>query len=224
MRKTAIVILAILVAATAFAANRDSLPGNPDAVTLPADWSADLGGGTFVVQDQRAVTVYDDIDAFLAILAPGYYFEDFAGIGYGDITGPSYQFGPVNGYSYTCSAVEGLYSVIGAMSTNAPLDPLVIEFDGLPVTGVGGDFFCTDFDGNPVTEPITVTTDDGTEVTLTYPSVFAGFTSDEAITSLTLSTTATGSVFVTFDNFYVGEVGTVAAEATPLTQVKALFD
>lgn len=196
----------------------------PDAHLQPEGWSQGLSGDGHVVRDQRTVTVYDDLDAFLAVLAPDYYFDDFAWADWGTVSGPSYTFGPVNGYSYTASSPGELFSVPGAISTNSPLDELTITFDGLPVTAVGGDFFMTDFDGNPISEPITVTLDDGTTVDMTYPTVFAGFASDVAITSLTLTTTATTNSWVAFDNLYVGQLGTVAAEPTSFSQVKALFD
>jgi hypothetical protein len=223
MRLLLITILTLALAGLALGADRDSMPDNPNAYVQPENWSAGLGGGDFVVELQRATVVYENPADFLSLIAPGFYLEDFAGVMYGDITGPSATFGPVNGYSFTTTSPGGLYSVDGAMSTNSPLDPLSIVIDGLPATAIGGDFYATDFDGNPVSEPVTVTTNDGTAVTITYPSVFAGFVSDDPITEITITTSAAGSVFVAFDNLHVGEAGTVAAEASSFSQVKALF-
>lgn len=49
--------------------------------------------------------------------------------------------------------------------------------------------------------------------------------SDVAITQLNISTPNTGpSAWVTLDNFYVGQTGTVASELATFGGVKALFD
>lgn len=218
---TAILVLAL--SGIVMAADRDTMPTNPDAYYQPANWSEGLHGDGLVIEVSRLVTVYDNLADFLAVLSPTYYFDDFSWVDWGTISDPSWTFGPVNGYSYTVSAPGNVFSIPGAISTNSPLDPLTIVFDGAPVTAVGGDFFCTDFDGNPVSANTILTLDDGTVVTLAYPTVFAGFTSDVPIVSLTIATDNVDNVWVAFDNFYVGEMGTVATEAASLTSVKALF-
>jgi hypothetical protein len=223
MRPIVIAILMLALAVSAGAADRATMPDNPNATSQPNGLDP-AQVGSFTVDTQRDVTVYDDPDAFLGILAPGFYFEDFSAYGWGDISEVIYSFGPVNGYSYLAICDGQLYSVPGALSTNSAFDPMTIEFDGLPVTAVGGDFFTTDFDGAPNAFPITVTLDDGTSVTLEYPTVFAGFTSTVPIASITLTTPDQGTnAWVTLDNFYVGEVGAVAVEGVTLSQVKALF-
>lgn len=224
MRLIATALLILGLATLAVAADRDTMPDNPNAVELPADWSSQLKGGDMVVDQQRLITVYDNVGDFTAVLAPDYYFDDFSWCDWETVSGPSYTFGPVNGYSYTAAAPGDLFSVPGAISTNSPLDSITITFDGLPVFAVGGDFFVTDFDGNPIAGNCIVTMDDGTTVTLNYPTVFAGFVSDIAIVSMTLTTDEAVDCWVAFDNFYVGQVGTVAAEQTSLSSVKALFD
>jgi len=224
MRLLLTLVLTLVMAGLAVGADRDAQPGSPDIYLQPENWSQGLAGDPMVIQDLRATTVYDTLADFLDLIADGYYYENFASIGYGDITDMSYAFGPVGGYSFTTSCDGGLYSVDGAMSTNSAGDPLVIAIDGVPATAVAGDFFCTDLSGAPITEPITVTLNDGTAVTMTYPTVFAGFISDEPITTITLTTDSTINAWVTVDNVYVGEAGTVDATASSFTQVKALFD
>lgn len=219
MRILATTILILAVACGALAADRSDLPDNPNAYKQPADWSTGLYGDDPVVDMVRA-TVYTDIDDFLAVLAPGYYFDDFSWATWQDPYAPSYQFGPVNGYSYTASASSYLFGIPGAISTNSATDPITIVFDGDPVTAVGGDFFLTDYDGFPVSGTATVQLDDGTTVYLDYPTVFAGFTSVTPIVSMTLTPS---NDWMTFDNMYVGALNVTPTEATTLSRVKALF-
>jgi len=102
---------------------------------------------------------------------------------------------------------------------------MVLDFDGLPVFAVGGDFFGTDFDGNPIPASVTVTLADGTTVNLEQPATFAGFSSDVAISQLTVSVENLGvNVYLAYDNFYVGQLGAVSSQASTWGDVKALFD
>ena len=77
MRPIVIAILMLAIAVSAGAVDRATMPDNPDATSQPVGLDPDLVG-SFTVDVQRDVTVYDDPDAFLGILAPGYYFEDFS--------------------------------------------------------------------------------------------------------------------------------------------------
>ncbi|MBN2172110.1 MAG: hypothetical protein JW819_12395 [Candidatus Krumholzibacteriota bacterium] len=219
MRILATALLILAVACGALAADRSVLPDNPNAYKQPADWSTGLQGDDPVVDMVRA-TVYTNLTDFLAVIAPDYYFDDFSWCSWQTVYAPSYQFGPVNGYSYTASASSYLFSIPGAISTNSALDPITIVFDGAPVTAVGGDFFCTDFDGYPVPATTNVTLDDGTVVNLVYPTVFSGFTSLVPIVSMVITPS---NDWATFDNFYVGSLNVTATEARSLSQVKALY-
>ena len=223
MRFFVIVTLILALVGTASAADRTTVPDNPNAYCPLGEMpDGPQNGDGLVVTTLRDATVYYDLDEFLAVLAGDFYFDDFAWLGWGTIAGElTYQFGPVNGYSYTASAVEGLYSIPGAMSTNAPEDPLTLTFDGLPVTAVAGDFFGTDFDGNPVVTVITITLGDGTSVELTYPTVFVGFTSVEPSTSMTIS--CGDGLWATYDNFYVGQVVMVPVEDWSWGNIKAMY-
>ncbi len=109
------------------------------------------------------------------------------------------------GTSYTASAFGELWSTPGQIGGNASNDPLEIEFDGDPVFAVGGDFFCTDFDGNLVSASTLVELDDGSNVILEHPDVFAGFVCDEPISTLTM-TNENSDIWLGFDNMYVGDI------------------
>lgn len=135
-----------------------------------------------------ATTVYTTEASFLAHLQPGYFSADFSGYMYGnpfDGTTASYTY-TQNGYSWTASAPNGLYSVPGFLSTVDPTKLITITFTGNPVTAVGGIFASTDFDGNFINQLVTVTLNDGTTASLTG-SDFRGFTSDTPITWLTIN-------------------------------------
>ncbi|MDY0111094.1 MAG: hypothetical protein RBT60_14300 [Candidatus Krumholzibacteria bacterium] len=223
MRILVTALLAISLTGAALAVDRDAMLDNPNAYVQPENWSADLEGDGPVVVVERSTIVYSNLTEFLAIISPGYYFDNFSWADWGVPNAASYFFGPVNGYSYTASASNGLFGIPGAISTNSALDPITIVFDGAPVTAVAGDFFCTDYDGYPVSVNTIITLADGTVVTLAYPTVFAGFVSTVPITSLILDTDSVSNAWMTFDNFYVGEAGTVANEGATLSSVKALF-
>ena len=223
MRFFVIVILMLALVGAASATDRTTMPDNPNAYyPVGGTHHGPQNGDGLVVTTFRDATVYYNLAEFLAVLAGDFFFDDFSWLDWGTITGVStYQFGPVNGYSYTASAVEGLFSIPGAMSTNAAEDPITIVFDGLPVTAVAGDFFGTDFDGNPVATVVTVALGDGTTVELTYPTVFVGFTSVEPIVSMTIS--CGDGLWVTYDNFYVGQVVMVPVENSSWGDIKAMY-
>ncbi len=149
MRFFAIVALILALVVAAGATDRAAMPVNPNACKPPAEpHHGPQNGDGFVITTQRAATVYYNLAEFLAVLEADYYFDDFAWLDWATISNVvSYQFGPVNGYSYTAFAANELFSIPGAMSTSAAEDPIILTFDGLPVTAVAGDFFGTDFDG-----------------------------------------------------------------------------
>ena len=134
--------------------------------------------------------VYTTEASFLTQLQPGYYLEDFNRYKFGDPLDRtlSQDYGPVNGYSWTASARNGLYSLPGFLSTIDPTKLITITFPvtGNPVTAVGGIFASTDFDGNVIQQLVTVTLNDGTTASLTGQG-FLGFTSTTPITWLTIN-------------------------------------
>ena len=155
-------------------------------------------------------TIFTDESAFLAALQPGYYLEDFSSFTYG-IQGPSLGFGPTNGFSYTMSAAKQLWSGPGNMSTNIYNDPLLIDFTGTDVTGVGGFFWPTDEQGANQVGNIDLSLSDGTHLNLVNAdfTTFRGFVSDgAAFTSMSVSTPLVQTLpyqWPTVDHFYVGQ-------------------
>ena len=151
--------------------------------------------------------VYTTEASFLTQLQPGYYLEDFNGYKYGnplDGNQTSQTYGPVNGYSWTASAPNGLFSNPGALSTNNAIDLLTITFTGDPVTALGGIFASTDANGNVIQQLVTITLSDGTTASLTG-SDFRGFTSAAPITFLTIDAIdQPSSNWPQLDHFYVG--------------------
>ncbi len=156
------------------------------------------------------ITVYFSESAFLSKIQPGYYLEEFNAYTYGSYTGGPLSFGPVNGFSYTMSATNDLYSGYSNMSTNMESDALNIDFTGSAVTAVGGYFWPTDEDGGDLTGPISVSLNDGSGVShVNLPSAgsttFIGFVTDgPAFISMSVSN-ANDEQWPTVDHYYVGE-------------------
>lgn len=102
----------------------------------------------------------------------------------------------------------------GQVSATSPRAPVTWSFvlnPEYPLYGVGGNFFATDADGNPMSSLVLIALSNG----VTYASVidsanaFTGFYSlNGAITSITLSVSAGPSttVFTTTDNLYFATV------------------
>lgn len=184
--------------------------GVASIVVLLAGASAAMGG-----------QVYSSEASFLAKLESGYYLEDFSSYAYGsplDGTAASLtqDYSGGSGYQYRASALSALYSNESALSTNSVYDALKIEFTGAPVTAVGGIFTATDVSGGLLASDVVIKLSDGTTVILDNPtsSSFWGYTSDVAITSMTLDAPDSPNfAWPTLDHFYVGSV---SATAIPL--------
>lgn len=98
------------------------------------------------------------------------------------------------------------------MSTNNPMDNLIINFTSGNVTALGADFFLTDSGGNLIAGFATVTLSDGTSLTLSSES-FEGFTSGGLlITSLSLH--SEGGGWASIDHLYVGQESSVPDDGT----------
>ena len=186
-------------------------------------------------------TVYTDETAFLTHLNPAYFLEEFSTYTYGDplsgydpsnpssVNQLTHDYGPVNGYSWTASTIPsdlvsppiGLFSLPGALSTYAAEDLLKITFTGKPVTALGGIFASTDINGNVIQQTVTINLSDNTPVSFTG-SDFRGFTSDLAITYLTIDAVdldPNNPYWPKLDHLYVGsavpEPAAVKAVPTP---------
>lgn len=154
-----------------------------------------------------AATVALDLASFG--IAPGYYLESFDGLTAGSLSSPQAFSNGV--FSFQASAPSGLFAGSGYLSTNLSTELLTFTFLGGNVTAVGGHFLGTDADFNPVDSTTTLVLSDGTNVVLTYPDTFRGFTTAGGvfITSLTVSTTGAETVaFPTVDDLYVGQAQT----------------
>ncbi len=147
--------------------------------------------------------------AFLPNLAPGFFFNDFN-------TVPNGASGPLNfsgnGFAYTVGtqigAVSGLFNDGGRISTDNATDQIVITFTGAPVTAVGGNFWSTDINFNPIATTVTVNLSNGDSASFnsTSSADFRGFTSAVAIASLSIDAQETPSfAWATLDNLYVGQ-------------------
>ena len=154
-----------------------------------------------------ATTKYFDEPDFLAVIAPGYYLEDFTGWTYGDpLSGePDWDAPGANGFGWHAYAPQGLWSNDSSLSTTDALDTLLITFTGNPVTAVAGVFASTDFYGNPLPQDVVVGLNDGTTVTL-KTSGFAGFTSSTPFAWLSVDGVDSPSYnWPQLDHFFVGQ-------------------
>ncbi len=155
-------------------------------------------------------SAYFSESAFLSAIGPGYYLEEFDAFTFGSYTNGPLGFGPVNGFSYTMSATNDLYSGDGNMSTTMESDELNIDFTGSAVTAAGGYFWPTDEEGGNLTGPISVSLDDGSGVShVNLPSAgsttFIGFVTDgPAFISMSVSN-ANDEQWPTVDHLYVGQ-------------------
>lgn len=118
-----------------------------------------------------------------------------------------------NGFSYAVSAPGNIYASGDFLSTSLPNLDITINFTSGNINAVGGNFYVVNF--SDVFQPValTLTLSDGTVTTFkpSSPSAldsFRGFSSNLAISSLTLSGPGT-SLYATLDNLTVGSVSAV---------------
>lgn len=153
-------------------------------------------------------TVYTDLASFLANTQPGFFFNNFTGVPTGSV--PSVG-AAGNGYAYTITATglgsNNLFNDPGIISTDSALDAILVTFTGAPVTAIAGNFWASDINFAPTGTNITINLSDGTNVSFgtTGPNTFRGFTSNVAITSMTIDAPESpANAWATMDNFYVG--------------------
>lgn len=153
-------------------------------------------------------TVYTDSASFLANVQPGFFFNDFATVPVGSVPSVSAS---GNGFGYTITATgagsNNLFNDPGIISTDSALDAILVTFTGAPVTAIGGNFWASDISFFPTGTNVTINLSDGTNVSFptTGPNTFRGFTSNVAITSMTIDAPESpANAWATMDNFYVG--------------------
>jgi hypothetical protein len=165
-------------------------------------WITIVTGDTFAL-----TTVYTEESSFLSAIQPGYCLEDF-GAFIGGNEGTSLDFGPVNGFAYTLSASEGLYSGLGIMSTAIASDQINIAFTGADITAIGGNFWLTNSSFQNLTASIVLSLSNGTQLILPDADIttFLGFISDgAAYTSMSFNSTFyNDNQHPTIDNIYAG--------------------
>lgn len=160
-------------------------------------------------------TVYTSESSFTAALTPGYYLEDFTlYANWGPAASPISQ-GPVNGWQYNVSASFGNLWGGGSnpcISTEWPDAVVTVTITGSQqVYAIGGQFFGSDWDQNPMTGTVKVDLSDGTSESFTTGlREFRGFTSAVPITSLSVSVPGAPhdlqnrGPYPTVDHLYVG--------------------
>jgi hypothetical protein len=173
---------------------------------------AGSASATVVVFNQKA-----SWDAFCTMKGNVLFSENFSGFTdgvYNPLVGIT-EYAP-GGPSVTWEAASsgGVSVDAGVVSSTSPRASIAWSFlpsGEYPVYGIGGNFFATDADGNPMSSLVLISLANG----VTYASVinsssaFTGFYSlTDAITSITLAVSATSSttVFTSTDNLYFATV------------------
>lgn len=182
--------------------------------TVDAIWT-NLSFG-FTAAAGWSYTNYFSEAAFLAAIQPNFYLEDYSSYTYGSPlngTQTSQAYGPTNGYAYTVTNANGLWSNLSALSTNSAHTANVVTFDPNynPVTAIGGNFTATDINGNIIPGTVTITDANGATWTLTGQtgSSFFGFTSTVPIVSAAFNCPNLNdgvNRWVQMDHFYVGQI------------------
>jgi hypothetical protein len=152
-------------------------------------------------------TVYTSSATFFANVLPGFYTETFTGNPGVFDTGVSFS---SLGFTYVIDAAGGIEPIYRSgtfLGNTYAAQALTITFTSNNVTAIGGNFFLTDVNDNPITGTVTITLSDGTveSFTTTSASDYRGFTSNTntVITSLELSAPLAAQ-FNSIDNFTVG--------------------
>ncbi len=169
-----------------------------------------------------ATEIYTNSTDFLAATAPGYYFEDFSSVSGGFVNELTFDNGD---FSYRVTGPPaGLFNGDGFLSHEAPLDSVVIDFQGPgEVTAVGGNFFATDLDLNVINANVRVSLDDGTVHAFASSSMddFSGFTTTAPITQLEVLAVDTLVLlsWSVVDNLYVGTAAVPEPTSTSLALI-----
>lgn len=166
------------------------------------------------VAPSHAGAIYTTSASFLPNVASGAYTETFSTDFNNTPNSRNYSGGA---FSYRASSSGGVYNngvFLGAAESNTPL---VINFTGAAVTAIGANFYNTNVFDNFLSVAITVALSDGTTQSFTPTSAtnsYRGFTTDVAITSMTIRNTSANS-YVGLDNLTVGRALAPAAVPEP---------
>lgn len=150
-----------------------------------------------------STTTFTSSSLFQSHVAAGAYTEGFNGSGLPPAGEVAFSGGA---FSYKVFAPSNLYGGTGFLGTSQIDEALTITFTSGNVTAFGGNFFTTDINDDFQSVEVILTLSDGTVETF-LPTSFAdsyrGFTSDLAITSLTISAPGQ-SLYAGLDNLTVG--------------------
>lgn len=166
---------------------------------------ASVGDGVFCDgfdgRDSSAVVpgVYNDRTGFLGGVAADYYENGFDELGESTEQEPARRYDdPDSGIAYTVDSSpnpDSLWFYPGVMSVSNSVARIVVSFDGMPVTAVGGNFYGIDGgSGTPLAGSlvtIKLTLSDGTArtfFTTADAGDFHGYTSALPIVSVTVTT------------------------------------
>ena len=159
-----------------------------------------------------APTIYTSSAAFLAQVGSTAYTETFTGVVDANTNVQTFSGNGSYGFSASLDAGQQFYFGTDALSTNLPNELITLTFTGGPVTAIGANFYAIDIGDAFFSSPMTITLADGSSTTLTFTpgdaSGYRGFTSDVAITSITLSTKTQGG-YATLDNLTIGGLRTL---------------
>ena len=171
---------------------------------------------TLLPSAEAQPTDYTNSAAFLSAVSASNYTETYNTFTNYQATPSSPQTFTNNGFSYQAFAGSGTFYIPG--NTNvAPadlwfsvFDPTTITFTNFSanISAIGGNFFSTDFNGNPTNVSITIfaTFADSSTFSNTYtaPSInsFLGLTSQTNLLSFSISSTA--GQYPTINNLTVG--------------------
>jgi hypothetical protein len=185
------------------------------SMALVAALSAGASAGTWVTSET----------AFLAALVGPHYKEEFNSftLSGSPLSGNANWVAPGgNGYGFTASSPNGLWSAVGALSTLFGDDSITLTFSGAPVSAFGAFVTNSDISENPIPGAVEITLSNQAVQTVgdgqSTGYFFLGWIGDDAndtITSATLQSNFNlGFDFVQIDAVYVGAVpepGTIAA-------------
>lgn len=156
-----------------------------------------------------ATTTFTNSADFLAQVGATSHTWDFDGLDLNalplDATPAVFSHGAI---AYTVSATSGLYTDGLTLSSNQINEALTISFTSGNVKAVGGNFFAVNLSNQIWQTTMTLTLNDGTALVLSPGQLsdsFAGFKSDQFITSLTISAPGQ-SLSATLDNLTVAAV------------------
>lgn len=173
-----------------------------------------------------SVVQYDNLPDFTAAMDPNSAVESFDGLAADAFATSPLTFNP-GVFSFSASSAEFYNSEVApgdvVLSTTNPGDTIVFNILNLFTYAIGGYFWNTDIDFNPVPGTIALGLNDGTTVSLASggASTFYGFVSDTPILSLSVTPAAGG--YATVNNVYVaGSPAGVPEPGTAFAMISGL--